>query len=95
MMYAYNEMYLNDAMRNLGEAFDYAVNVSTGTKMPVISSDSILAYKVPYNRTIANKFNEIKFTEVIAKNIQENQILIALRNWLLPLLMNGQAKVVD
>lgn len=26
-MYAYNEMYLNDAMRNLGEAFDYSVNV--------------------------------------------------------------------
>ncbi len=24
MMYAYDEMYLNDAMRNLGEAFDYA-----------------------------------------------------------------------
>lgn len=25
-MHAYNEMYLGDAMRNLGEAFDYAVN---------------------------------------------------------------------
>lgn len=27
MMYAYDEMYLNDAMRNLGEAFDYAATV--------------------------------------------------------------------
>lgn len=26
MNYAYNELYLEDAMRNLGEAFDYAVN---------------------------------------------------------------------
>lgn len=26
-MYAYNEIYLDDAMKNLGEAFDYAVNV--------------------------------------------------------------------
>ena len=26
-MTAYNEIYLNDAMQNLGEAFDYAVNV--------------------------------------------------------------------
>jgi len=25
-MYVYNEMYLDDAMKNLGEAFDYAVN---------------------------------------------------------------------
>ena len=27
MMYAYDEMYLEDAMRNLGEAFDYSVTV--------------------------------------------------------------------
>ena len=27
MMRAYDEMYLNDAMKNLGEAFDYAANV--------------------------------------------------------------------
>ena len=26
-MHAYDEMYLNDAMRNLGEAFDYASNI--------------------------------------------------------------------
>lgn len=27
MMYAYDEIYLNDAMRNLGEAFDYSATV--------------------------------------------------------------------
>ena len=27
MMYAYDEIYLNDAMRNLGEAFDYSAAV--------------------------------------------------------------------
>lgn len=27
MMYAYDEIYLNDAMRNLGEAFDYSASV--------------------------------------------------------------------
>lgn len=27
MMYAYNENYLDDAMKNLGEALDYAVNM--------------------------------------------------------------------
>lgn len=26
-MYAYNEIYLNDAMKNLGEAFDYSANI--------------------------------------------------------------------
>ena len=27
MMRAYDEMYLNDAMKNLGEAFDYSATV--------------------------------------------------------------------
>ena len=27
MIYAYNELYLDDAMKNLGEAFDYAANI--------------------------------------------------------------------
>lgn len=27
MMYAYDEIYLNDAMRNLGKAFDYSATV--------------------------------------------------------------------
>lgn len=33
MMYAYDEMYLNDATRNLGEAFDYAAN-ACGITLP-------------------------------------------------------------
>ena len=75
--------------------FDYAVNVSSGTKMPVVSSDSILAYKVPYNNEIVSRFNDIALMETIASNVQENQKLIELRDWLLPMLMNGQASVED
>ena len=75
--------------------FDYAVNVSAGTKMPVISSDSLLAYKIAYNPEIANRFNSLSVVDTIAKNIQESQRLIALRDWLLPMLMNGQATVQD
>ena len=75
--------------------FDYTVNVSSGTKMPVVSSDSILAYKVPYDDEVVSRFNDIALMEAIAANIQENQKLIALRDWLLPMLMNGQATVSD
>lgn len=74
--------------------FDYAVNVSSGTKMPVVSSDSILAYNVPYNSEVVKRFGEISIVETIANNIQENQRLIALRDWLLPMLMNGQATII-
>ena len=75
--------------------FDYAVNVSSGTKMPVVSSDSVLAYKIPYNNEIVSRFNDIALMETIASNVQENQKLIELRDWLLPMLMNGQATISD
>ena len=75
--------------------FDYAVNVSSGTKMPVVSSDSILDYQVPYNSDIAKRFGEHSIIETISSNIQESQRLISLRDWLLPMLMNGQATISD
>lgn len=75
--------------------FNYAVNVSLGTKMPVVSSDSILDYKVPYNNKIARRYNEIPLIAIISSHIQEKQKLISLRDWLLPMLMNGQATIED
>ena len=75
--------------------FNYAVNVSSGTKMPVVSSDSILDYKVPYNNKIARRYNEIPLIAIISSHIQEKQKLISLRDWLLPMLMNGQATIED
>ncbi|MDD4353344.1 MAG: restriction endonuclease subunit S [Candidatus Nanoarchaeia archaeon] len=74
--------------------FKFAVSNSRGTKMPVIASDDLLSYKFAYNENIVKKFNEIiSFKEIISKNVQENQKLVELRDWLLPMLMNGQVKV--
>lgn len=75
--------------------FDYAVNISSGTKMPVVSSDALLAYRVPYSEDIVSRFNKICLQQTISKNVQENQELIKLRDWLLPMLMNGQATIAD
>ncbi len=75
--------------------FDYAEKVSTGTKMPVISSDSIQSYKLAYDLHIAEKFNEIALKQIITSNVKENLELIKLRDWLLPMLMNGQATISD
>jgi len=74
--------------------FDFAVANSKGTKMPVIGADDLLTYKVAYNGEILKTFNEyIQFREIIAHNIIENQKLVELRDWLLPMLMNGQVRV--
>ncbi|MGJ0328718.1 restriction endonuclease subunit S [Aliarcobacter cryaerophilus] len=43
------------------------------------------------NDKIFNKLNNI--TALIEKNIEQNQELAKLRDWLLPMLMNGQVKV--
>ena len=73
--------------------FNYAITVATGTKMPVVSNDSILSYKVPYSHDVAARFNSIDVRHTICSNVQESQKLIALRDWLLPILMNGQATI--
>lgn len=75
--------------------FDYAVNVSSGTKMPVVSSETLLSYKVPYSESIVKKFAELSIQEPITENAMECQKLNELRDWLLPMLMNGQATVSD
>ncbi len=74
--------------------FNFAVVNSKWTKMPVIWVDDLLEYKVAYNETVVKKYNEILyFKEIISKNILENQKLAELRDWLLPMLMNGQVSV--
>lgn len=74
--------------------FKHAIACSTGTKMPVIGIEDLLNLKVAFNENISSKFNDfVKIKELISKNILENKELTSLRNWLLPMLMNGQARV--
>lgn len=75
--------------------FDYAVKVSKGTKMPVVSAEDILSYKVPYSKEISRLFNAFSIQKTICNNVKEIQQLTKLRDWLLPMLMNGQATVAD
>lgn len=77
--------------------FDYAINRSGGsTRMPSISSDDLLDYSVPFSEDVYFKYHKVltSFTDVISNNIQQSQKLAELRDWLLPMLMNGQVKVV-
>lgn len=74
--------------------FKFAVSNSKGTKMPVIGMDDLLRYVIVYNKETVKRFNEvISFKEKISHNIIENHKLAELRDWLLPMLMNGQVKV--
>ena len=71
--------------------------ISTGSIQKVINNDHIDEFNFPYNREIVSIFGELTldiFNEL--KQISnENKELIKLRDWLLPMLMNGQATIAD
>jgi type I restriction enzyme S subunit len=72
------------------------LNQATGSAQPhVYPSDiRILDYAIPKDFLI-DDFGEfaIPMNNQIAKNSIENQLLVKLRDWLLPMLMNGQVTV--
>ena len=70
--------------------FDYALKVSTGTRMPVVSADEILSYKLPYNENIVHLFNKLPIKKLILSINKNTNKLIKLKDKLLPLLINGQ-----
>lgn len=76
--------------------FKYAIAHSKGTKMPVVGSRDLLTYKVAYKREVAALFNStIEFHETITAKVQQNVELRNLRNYLLPLVVNGIIDLAD
>jgi type I restriction enzyme, S subunit len=76
--------------------YKYLINLSTGSARDNLSQEKIrdLDVIVPerevailYSKFVSPLFEKIK------SNLQQNQQLAPLRDWLLPMLMNGQAKV--
>ena len=75
------------------DLFNYAVKVSSGTKMPIVTSDNLLNYKFAYSKDIVKLFSKLDIKSKIIHNIQENIKLQKMRDYLLPLLMNGQVLI--
>lgn len=73
--------------------FYYATNASQGTKMPVVTLDTLMNYPIAYNSEISAKYNRINIKDIFAHCVMENLSLSTLRELLLPMLMNGQVKV--
>lgn len=69
--------------------------IAIGSSQANISPLDIASLKIPFNKEIAQLFSS-KTQQIVDKyiaNMKENSILIEMRNWLLPLLMNGQATI--
>jgi type I restriction enzyme S subunit len=90
----YNFVHHWKAIYDAGVLFGYEGKTS-GIKNLLFDSFVSSHYTVLPNKAVAKKFynvvNEIEIKK--QKNLKENQKLVELRDWLLPMLMNGQVKV--
>ena len=84
--------------------FMYMACLQSAEKLRKGSNGSIIKYITigdvnniasPYNKKIVDDFVKIysPLIDLISKNKRQNQQLTQLRDWLLPMLMNGQVKV--
>ena len=63
--------------------------------MPRGDKKHIMEYPIVFEFGIVEQYSEIvkPIYEAVHKNNNQNQELTQLRDWLLPMLMNGQVKV--
>ena len=75
--------------------FNYDVAGSKGSKMPRGDKKHIMEYPIVFEFGIVEQYSEMvkPIYEAVHKNNNQNQELTQLRDWLLPMLMNGQVKV--
>ena len=77
--------------------FDYVMKGAKGSKMPRGDKNHIMAMPIalPNNNTLLESFNSFysPLQNQLWKNLKENEELTKLRDYLLPLLMNGQIEV--
>ena len=73
----------------------YLPNVISGSIQKFIGLNSLRNIPILYNSDIIEQFNKISFPifSRISNNVEQNQQLSKLRDWLLPMLINGQVKV--
>jgi len=69
-----------------------------GATQEAVNNEDIIKipFVIPDSRVLSEYHNRTKaiYTQ-ISKNICENMTLVKIRDWLLPMLMNGQATIID
>ena len=81
---------------NLERLYQYLVNLSSGSARDNLSQDKIknLDIVIPSDYILTRFDNMVnRKMQLIINNIKQNQELERLRDWLLPMLMNGQVTV--
>ncbi len=58
--------------------------------MPVVSSDDLLDFMIPYDQDVVKQFSKLSIKDCIIANVKRSNELSSLRDFILPLFMNGQ-----
>lgn len=90
------DSYLYYVMEYFKQIFDHRNN--SGTTFGSITRDDLHSLKLIYPKdNLLKKYNQtvLKYNKMILNNHKQNQHLTALRDWLLPMLMNGQITVKE
>jgi type I restriction enzyme S subunit len=90
------DSYLYYVMEYFKQIFDHRNN--SGTTFGSITRDDLHSLKLIYPKdNLLKKYNQtvLKYNKMILNNHKQNQHLTALRDWLLPMLMNGQVTVKE
>lgn len=88
------DSYLYYVMEYFKQIFDNRNNA--GTTFGSITKDDLFSLKLVYPKDdILKKYNQsvFKYNQIILNNHKQNQQLSELRDWLLPMLMNGQVTI--
>lgn len=88
------DSYLYYVMEYFKQIFDNRNNA--GTTFGSITKDDLFSLKLVYPKDdILEKYDQsvYKYNQIILNNYKQNQELTELRDWLLPMLMNGQVRV--
>lgn len=90
------EFYKSYIKFGLEDLYKYLINLSSGSARDNLSQDKIkeLRFIIPYD-SLLMQFDKLvqPIMNKILTNLKQNQHLTALRDWLLPMLMNGQVTV--
>ncbi|WP_313467645.1 restriction endonuclease subunit S [Streptococcus parasuis] len=103
---AYQRTYVIQSEDEKMLIFMYMACLQSAEKLRKASNGSIIKYitigdvnniSSPYDHNVVDEFVKIyrPLIDQISKNKKQNQELTKLRDWLLPMLMNGQVKVED
>lgn len=91
-----NQEYINIIRFTIQDLYNHLVKMSSGSARDNLSQDIIKNIKVIVpNKDSLKQFNNIvnPCIDKIVMNIKENILYAELRDWLLPMLMNGKVKV--